>query len=44
MCLVFMDGQITFITWDHCMIAGPFVMKASLQEDSDFEKADKRAS
>ena len=23
---------------NHCMITGPFVMEASLQEDSDFEK------
>ena len=32
MCLFFTDGQITFITWDHRMIPGPFVKVPSLQE------------
>ena len=45
MCLFYMDGQITVITWHHRMITGPFVMEVSLQEDSDFdEKDDNHAS
>ena len=43
-CVFLTDGQITFITSDNRMIAGPLVNDASLQEDSDFEKDDKHAS
>ena len=44
MYLLLTDGRITFIAWDHRMITGPFVKEVSLQEESDFEKDDRRAS